>query len=118
MLRKFSVLAVIAVFLIVACATTIDHKISYLTARDTFNGALKNYSLQVGGMPAGAEKDAIKKDFNPVWKDADGALDTWGAIVKAGATGDPMEAIRLYTEAKNKIIQLGMKYFGDKIFEE
>jgi hypothetical protein len=118
MRRKLSVFLILILFFIGACATTMDYKISYLTARDTFNSALRNYSERVKAMPVGAEKDQVKADFNPIWKDAEGALDVWGAAVKGGTTDDPSASIREFTVAKNKLINLGLKYFGDSLFGE
>jgi hypothetical protein len=115
---KFSFFLILILFLFSACATTMDYKISYLTARDTFNSALRNYSERVKAMPVGAEKDQVKADFNPIWKDGEEALDLWGAAVKGGTTQDPAESIRQFTVAKNKLINLGLKYFGDSLFGE
>jgi predicted peroxiredoxin len=106
----------VLIFFIAACATTMDYKVGYLTARDSFNGALRNYIDRVKAMPAGPEKDQTKKDFNPIWKDAEAALDTWGGAVKGATTDDPTLAIKQFTDAKNKLIQLGLKYFGDRLF--
>jgi hypothetical protein len=69
-------------------------------------------------MPVGAEKDDTKAQFNPIWKDSKSALDAWGAAVKGGTTDDPSASIREFTVAKNKLIKLGLKYFGDKLFSE
>jgi hypothetical protein len=118
MRKRFFILPVLILFLVVACATTVDQKITYLTARDTFNSALANYSDRVRAMAPGEEKDSIKNSFNPIWKDAEIGLDAWGAVVKGGSALDPMVAIKRYTEAKNKLINLGLKYFGDKLFAE
>jgi hypothetical protein len=119
MRRKFSVFLVLILFFVGACASTpVEQKITYLTTRDTFNGALANYIDRVKAMPAGAEKEAIKSDFNPVWKDAEKGLDAWGAIVKGISNEDAAAQIRLFTQAKNKLIELGLKYFGDKLFTE
>jgi len=94
-----------------------DAKISYLTVRDSYNGALQNYSDRVKAMPE-AEKAAIKAEFNPIWKDAAVALDSWGATVKGVSTDDPALAVREFTKAKNALIKLGIKYFGDSLFSE
>jgi outer membrane murein-binding lipoprotein Lpp len=125
MKRKNFVLPILILFLIVGCVlvvgcatTPVEQKITYLTTRDTLNGALANYSSRVKAMPVGVQKDAIKAEFNPIWKDAEKGLDAWGAIVKGLSTEDPLESIRLFTEAKNKLIELGIKYFGDKLFTE
>jgi len=116
--RKFNALMIclLVVGLVMSCATTMDQKITYLTARDSFNSALKNYIERVKAMPEGVDKEAVKADFNPVWKDAEKSLDAWGGFVKGGGTEDPAEAVRQFTAAKNALIELGMKYFGDKLF--
>jgi hypothetical protein len=118
MKRKLLIFPVLILFFIVACATTVDHKIQYLTARDSFNLALVNYSERVKAMPDGAEKDDIKARFNPVWKDAEMTLDAWGDVVKGGSELDPTVAVRRFSSAKNKLIQLGLKYFGDRLFSD
>jgi hypothetical protein len=118
MKRKLSVLFILFLFFVGACATTMDYKISYLTMRDSYNSALRNYSERVKAMPVGTEKDQIKADFNPIWKDAEEALDLWGAGVKGATTQDSAESIRQFTVAKNKLIKLGVKYFGDSLFGE
>lgn len=114
--KSVALLALIAV-LFIGCATMGDAKITYLTARNSYNGALANYIDRVKAMPAGPDKDQIKADFNPVWKDADAALDTWSDIVLGISTADPTEATNKFLAAKNRLIDLGMKYFGNKLFE-
>jgi hypothetical protein len=118
--RKFSLILVcfLVMGLVGSCATTMNQKITYLTARDSFNGALKNYMERVRAMPDGADKEAVKADFNPVWKDAEKSLDAWGGVVKGGSTQDPAEAVMHFTQAKNALIELGLKYFGDRLFSE
>lgn len=116
--KKFNIIVVcfLAVGLLVACTTTMDYKIGYLTARDSFNAALQNYIDRVKAMPEGADKEAVKADFNPLWKDAEKSLDIWGGSVKGATTEDPTEAIRQFSQAKNALIELGIKYFGDELF--
>jgi hypothetical protein len=111
------VFLVLLAFVLIACATTMDAKLTYLTARNSYNAALENYINRVSAMPAGAEKDQIKTDFNPVWKDGDAALDSWGDIVMGISTEDPTEATAKFLDAKNKLIELGLKYFGDRLFK-
>ena len=107
----------IVILFVFSCATTMDAKITYLTARDTFNAALRNYSERVKVMPE-AEKVAVKAEFNPIWKDAAAALDGWGGAVTGATTDDPSLSVREFTVAKNALIKLGLKYFGDSLFNE
>lgn len=123
MVRRFPIIAIIlTTAVIVACMTTgdpaVDAKLSYLTARDSFNAALRNYSARVTDMAPGAEKDSVKESFNPFWKDAEKALDSWGGIVKGLSNDDPSMAVNDFLEAKNKLIELGLKYFGDRLFDD
>jgi hypothetical protein len=120
MIVRFSLKAMalfIVVLFIFSCATTMDAKITYLTARDSFNAALRNYSERVKVMPE-AEKAAVKAEFNPIWKDAAIALDGWGGAVTGATTDDPALSVREFTAAKNALIRLGLKYFGDSLFGE
>jgi len=101
---------------LVMCTT--NQKLNYLSVRDTFNMALKNYSERVKAMPASVDKDLIKSEFNPIWKDAEKALDGWGEVVKGMSEADESVAMQRYLAAKNKLIELGLKYFKEDLFNK
>jgi hypothetical protein len=115
--RRLFGLLLLLVFAVSCASTPMGGKVEYLTARDTFNGALANYSDRVKAMPE-AQKAEVKAQFNPLWKDAAKALDSWGAIVKGISSEDAAVKIREFTAAKNALIQLGLKHFGDSLFSE
>ena len=115
---KRAIVASVLLLFVFSCATTQDATVTYLTTRDTFNAALENYSERVKAMPEGADKTELKEKFNPIWKDAAEALDGWGNVVKGVSTEDPAASVREFSAAKNALIKLGMKHFGESLFSD
>jgi len=86
-------------------------KTAYLKARIEFNTLLRQY-LRYYDSATKEVQEQWKRRIDPLFREADAALELWGSLVRADA--DPGDAADRYLEVKNKLIDALFPIFNKR----
>ena len=97
---KVGIMAVVAVFILVACAgVPVTQKGKYALALEEFTAVVTSYNSQYA-VQSDVTKANWKSTIDPIFIKANLALDAWGAVIGTGAEVDKQAA---YTQAFSQL---------------